>query len=468
MSRGQKLVVNSIIMGIGTVLPKMATFVVLPILTAFLTKNEYGQYDLILTSMSLILPFFSLLIEQAVFRMLLESDLNSKSEIITNSSMYILVASSILFIISQFVLFHFEFTLRILISLYLVLNLCYSYVLQVCRGLGYIKRYSISSIVNTIVSLLLIVLFVKLVNLGLIGLMYANTISVFLALGYILYTVKEIRCINLNNINIKTLKQMFLYSIPLLPNSVSWWVIGVSDRWIISMMLGIEMTAIYAVSTKIPSMFNIIYNSFNLAWQESAAVTLKDSDVSDYYSKVFNFVFNFLVGLLLLLFSISPMLFNSLIDESYCSAFYQMPILFIAMFFNSIAAYYGGIYVAFKNTKNIGFSSFIAALLNVILNFMLISKFGLFAASFSTLFAYLALTVYRGINLRKHVNIRYNWRTIFLSVMAILFSAGASYSSSYYFKGINLVFSICVAVILNRSFITKIVEKFKYPFKSSI
>ena len=72
MSREGKLVKNTMILSIGTFLPKLASFITLPILTECLTKDEYGTYDLIIVLVSLFLPAVTLQIQTAAFRFLID------------------------------------------------------------------------------------------------------------------------------------------------------------------------------------------------------------------------------------------------------------------------------------------------------------------------------------------------------------------------------------------------------------
>lgn len=449
MRREKRLLINSFILGLGNVLPKISTFITLPILTSALSKFEFGKYDLIVTSMSFILPLFSLLVEQAVFRFLLDSNSEDKKKLITNSALYILISSIFLYFLGQLVLKQFEYGLRILICVYVVLNLYYTYAIQVCRGLGLLKKYSFSSIINTLLNLLFVVLLVGKMETGFYGLITSLVVSIFVASIFAIHSSGIIKLFSLKLYDSQCIKGLLTYSIPLLPNSISWWIIGVSDRWIIATMLGVEMNAIYAVSNKIPSMFNLIYNNFNLAWQESASITYKDSDVTEYYTNIFNYLFNFLAGMLLILITISPIIFKVFIHESYSIAYYQIPILFLAMFFNSMASYYGGIYVALKKSKNMGLTSFFAAFLNVLINFVFISRVGLYAASFSTLASYFLLTLYRAIDVQKYIHIKYNLIEIINKIAIITIIAVVSYLNIYYLNIINFVLATSLSIILN-------------------
>ena len=93
MSRGGKLAKNTIILAIGTFLPKLASFITLPILTGCLSKESYGTYDLIVVLVSLFLPAVTLQIQTAAFRFLI--DIRDKKEnvksIITNITAFVCI-----------------------------------------------------------------------------------------------------------------------------------------------------------------------------------------------------------------------------------------------------------------------------------------------------------------------------------------------------------------------------------------
>ena len=72
MEREKALAKNTIIIGFGTFLPKVASIITLPIVTGSLTKAEYGTYDLLLTLISLVLPLATLQIQTAAFRFLVQ------------------------------------------------------------------------------------------------------------------------------------------------------------------------------------------------------------------------------------------------------------------------------------------------------------------------------------------------------------------------------------------------------------
>lgn len=450
MKREKRLLLSTFIMSFGTVLPKVISFLILPVMTASLTKIEYGKYDLVLTSVSLVIPLFSLLIEQGVFRFLLDSNTqNDKKKIVTNSFLFIFGTSILLFLITFVVLNRYSVDQSLLISLYFALSIYNNYAIQLCRGLGLLKIYALTSIINSILNLFLIIIFVGELKCGLQGLFTVLDISIVLSTFFAFLFSRTFNFISWKSLDYKVLKELLKYSSPLLVNSLSWWVVGVSDRWIITTFLGVEMNAIYAVANKIPSLINLLYNNFNLAWQESAIISSKDDDKERYYTNIFNYLFDFLTGSLLILLTVSPVLFKLFIDESYLLAYYQMPILFVAMFFYCLASYYGGIYVAQKETKNISITTLIAAALNLFLNLIFISKYGLYAASISTLISYLVLTLYRAIHSRKYVRIKYNYFRIVFCLTILVVVVLINHLNIYGYNIFNFSIAVITAMILN-------------------
>ena len=58
---------------------------------------------------------------------------------------------------------------------------------------------------------------------------------------------------------------MYQYSIPLVPNGISWWIVNVSDRTIITAIIGTAANGIYAVSNKFPTILSSLLGIFNLS-----------------------------------------------------------------------------------------------------------------------------------------------------------------------------------------------------------
>lgn len=107
---------------------------------------------------------------------------------------------------------------------------------------------------------------------------------------------------------------------------------------------------------------------------------------------------------MLLLMSVSPLLFEILLINNIAKHITRWG-AFLGVFSSCIVPFYGGIYVAKQKTNNVGWSSLVGAILNIIINVLMIRKIGLFAASISTVVSFIIIAIYRTWDLKKYANI---------------------------------------------------------------
>lgn len=454
MSRSKDLAKNTFILALGTFLPHLGALVTLPIYTGMLTKTELGRYDLVVVTVYIIAVVVTLQIQQAVFRFLI--DVRGKQDentYITNAVLFEIFPAIIASAIFGFTFRDIPALPRVLIALYTFLNIQFLVFGQIARGLGKNKVYSIGAIINTVLNLILVVVLMVGRGLGF------NGLFISLNLAFLAGTIFQIvvcgipKKIDIRFLDKSTIKELLGYSWPMVPNTLAIWTVTTFAKWVIRFFLGLEMNAVFAVAGKIPNIFNLAYGTFNMAWQESASIAVSDNDKDSYYTKVFNTFLFIITGILLLLIAGTPILFKILIKGSYADAYNQIPILFISVFFSSIASFYGSMYIAHKLTKSVGISSALAALVSCILNLLLIKPLGLYAASLSMVFSFIVLAVYRGIDLHRKnvVQIKYAPIATVSCFVLVMISAVLCYMQSFWPNIINLVLAVLASLILNRN-----------------
>lgn len=460
VKRERELAKNTIIISFGQLLPKLTTLITLPILTLYLTKSEYGTYDLINTLVSLIIPVIVLKLDMGVFRFLIEyrNDEKKRIAIISTTYLFISCTSIISAIVIFFVLRGIEPITKSLICIYFVLDIIYIATLQMVRGLSKNVIYALSSILYAILNMCFIVLLIQVKQDGLNGLLVSMNIGAGVSSAFLVAVSglwKDASFV----FSIPLLKEMLSYSWPLIPNSLSLWVMNLSDRLVVTAFLGVEMNAIYAVANKIPNLLNIVQSSFSAAWQENASLTVNSDDTEAYYSSMFDALFRILVGATSLLIGFTPLLFKILINGDYDTAYYQMPLLFAGMFFSTLSSFLGGIYAAHKRTKSVGVTTTLAAFCNFIVDLALIRNIGLYAASFSTFISYFLLVIFRMIDIKKFQKMRYDYRNIIVCSIILVIMGMASHMNNWILNVINLSVGIILAVIINRKIIITVIMK---------
>ena len=443
MSKGKDLAKNTAIVSIGKICTQLITFFLLPVYTAVLSNEEYGVVDLLNTLTSLLLPIVTLQIEQGIFRYLIDCRENNEKQIklITTIIRFMIIQSIVCIVIflcvSPFI--HNEYKYFLMANL--LMGIFSSLLLQICRGLGDNATYAIGSFITGAFTVVLNVIFIVAFRWGAYGMLGATAISNFICAVYIFLKRKIYKYIKPKQFDKTILKEIIKYSVPLIPNMISWWIVSAYDRTIISAVIGIAQNGIYSAANKFSGVFTTLYSVFNLTWTESAAININSEDRDEFFSKILDFVIRFFGSLCLGTIAIMPFVFNILINEIFAKAYYQIPILILGSVFNILVSFLGSIYVAKKLTKEIAKTSVIAAIINIFVNIVLIKSIGLYAASISTVIAYALMFIYRWIDVKKYV--KFNVNKILMFALIIMYGVTIF---TYYLK--NTMISVVVLVIV--------------------
>lgn len=467
MDREKALAKNTFIIAIGTFLPKFSSIITLPIITGGLSKAEMGTYDLISTLVSLFLPVATMQIQSAAFRFLIDvrEDEKGTKRIITNIVSFILPTSLIALTILYFCLGSVSPVIRWLICLYFFSDILMLSTQQIVRGLSYNKLYSASSVTISFSNMLLIVLTITVGKQGLVGVLASITIATTIGLIMLLVKGHILTKIDLSLLSKKTLLEVLSYSWPMIPNSLSNWVLSFSDRAVLTAFMGLEANAIYSVANKIPALFTTVQGTFVFAWQENASLASKDSDAETYYSEMFDSILGILVGIMALLIAATPVLFWLLIRGDYKEAYYQMPILFMGMLFSSMASFIGGIYVAHKKTRSVGITTILAAACNLVIDLVFVHKIGIFAASISTLVSYVFLTIYRMVDVQKFQKVKFNTGRFSSLIALLVLMCGICWINTIALNVFNIILGCIIAVAVNRKILKSILLTLKQKMK---
>lgn len=461
MSREGKLAKNTLILSIGSFLPKLAAFITLPILTGYLTKEEYGMFDQVTVLVSLLLPAATLEIQIAAFRFLIDvrKNIEEIKNIVTNIFVFIIPTSIVTLAVLYFIMYTQPVIVRLFICLYLLADIVVNCARQVCRGLDRTVEYTVSAIISAAGKIILVAACIYWLNLGLLGAVISMFGASTISLVYLILKVRLYRYIDPKCINGKKTVEMLKYSWPMVPNSLSAWVMRASDRMVVIAFMGLEANAVYAVANKLPSLLDLAQRTFTMSWQENASIVSKDDDAGEYYSSMFRTILDMLTGFFCLLIPLTPLLFKLLIRGSYDEAYNHIPILFVAMFFLGLSTYIGGIFIAYKRTKSIGLTTVAAAVINLLTDIGTIKFIGLYAASGSTLVSYVFLFVFRLITVQKIIRVRFSKSHMLVTFLLIGVSCALYYCRSLPADVVNLLFGTAVFVALNRPFIKAVYKK---------
>lgn len=465
MSRDKQLFKNTIILAIGMVLPKIFTILTIPIYSSYLNVEEFGGVDFVTTIiLGLVVPILTLQLENGVFRFLIEAKTEREKKHYISTSYYLVLVLSL---IAMGVMYFIPVaglntpSLRVVLAIYVAVETLILFFRNVVRGLGKNGQYALNSIISVVVNFVMMVITMMVLKIGVYGYMLSLLIPDVVALLYLVFKEKLYKYIGLKYVDMDYLGKLLRYSLPLIPNAISWFVINFSDKVIIVSLLGQAAQGIYATAYKIPNMFNMFYQAFNLAWTESASRNADRKGLEKYYSRMFAQLFKLLSAGAMLLIAFAPFVFKVLVQgESYFAAIEYMPLLIVSTYLSCMAAFYGSIYVAAKESKKAGVTSFVAAIVNLVVHFGLITWLGLHAAVISTFVSFLVLTLYRAYDINQHYyRIRYNYRVIILVIILMSLLVGLYYIDSLSINLLAMFISIVMSLFLNEKIIKMILRK---------
>lgn len=466
MKQEKELIKNTFIIAIGKFSTQIVSFLLVSLYTAKLTTQEYGSYDLIITIITFITPFITLTFEESMFRFLIDAkNRREEKSIITQTVVTILTMLAIACLIIFLVIKIFSINTTKLFIPYVIAVVLMALMNALVRGLGKIKLYSLSNFILSVLTIVLNVVLILGTNLKVDGLLLSVIIANLVMVLFLSIKLKLKEFIDFKLMNKKLMKEMLTYSIPLIPHSLSWTIINLSDRLIIAGALGTASNGIYAISNKFPTIINTVYNYFAIAWKESAAKALHEEDSGQYYNKIYEALKNMVYSATVLVIAFVPFVFNILIKGGYQEAYLYIPILVFSVYFSNMASFYGGIFSAYKKTKIIGTTTLVSAIINLVIDIVFIKTIGIYAAAISTLLASMFLYVYRKYKIKDFVKLKHSKDMSFTIIITLIVFL-SYYSNNIIFKGIALLFTIIYALMMNKGVVKMFAGKFIKKNKS--
>lgn len=450
MNEKSRLIKNTGIIAIGNLSTKLVSFLLLPLYTSILSTSEYGTVDYIISLSVFFAPVISLLMDESMFRFLIDcKNDKEKTQVISISLIYILIGSIIFLFIALPVKYLFNFSYANYLIVYVLSIVLSSMISALLRGIGRTDKYAVYNFLISVSQLVLNVVFIALLSYGVDGMLLASIISHAVFPIIYVYNMKLWRYISFKNIEKKLAVDMIKYSIPLIPNKLSWTIINLSDRIIIMNVLGSNQAGLYAISNKFPSLMDMIYGFFYQSWKESSARIVNEKSKDQFYNEIYNYLKKIMFSIVLCIISFMPIAFKIMINSSFYDAIWYVPILLLGTYYANISGFYGGIFTAYKDTKIMGVTTIVAALLNLVINILLIWKVGLYAAAISTFVSNFVVYLYRKNKVSSYVKLFENRRENFIAYFILFIVISLFYLNTTISIVVSCLISIFYGILNN-------------------
>ncbi|MBE6768264.1 MAG: hypothetical protein E7549_05055 [Ruminococcaceae bacterium] len=419
MNRYKKLLKNSGVFFIANMGSKLATFLLVRFYTGVLTQAEYGTADLLFSTVNLIVPIITLCITEAALRFSID-DRENRPKILTMScaialggNLLLLLAAFLLWGVAPFGGHPLLFCgMSLASSLHLVTT-------QFTRGIGKTKLFALSGVLHTVLQIGFNILFLlPPLSWGITGYLWASLLANAVTVMIVFFGGRLWEYLT-PVFDKAYLKEMLIYSCPLIPNQLCWQLMHSSSRYVIVFVLSEAANGLYAAASKLPTIISVVSHIFFQAWQLSSVDEAKSADKAHFYSKVFTILAMVLTCGTSFCFVILQPLYGVFVDASYYEGWRCTPYLFIGVLFSCYSGFIGTNYVAMKKTKGAFFTTVVGAVLNIVLNLVLVPLCGIIGSAIATAVAYAVTWLVRAWDTRKFVTVHYGVRDFILPTVLL-------------------------------------------------
>lgn len=452
---------NFFVYGIGGIISKLIPFIMLPIITILLPDTEMlGVSDLSNTLVSLMSALAVMGMYDALYRMFFEKedDVNYKKKLCSTTLLFTFFCSVIVFLIivigrsffAKVFLKDSKFEMIIVISAITVLVGATNTIVSAPTRMQnkrkvFLVTNAIGPLISYAISINLICKGYYYIALPIGGLISAVIIEV------LFYCLNK-EWFNWRLFDKKSLKELLMIAIPLLPNFLVYWIFNSFDKVMIANLMSVSEAGIYSVTAKIGQISQLIYMAFAGGWQYFSFVTMKEKNQVEMNSKIFEYlgVLSFLATMGLC--SISYLIFETLFPKEYLKGYIVAPYLFLAPLLQMMFQVIANQFLVIKKTWPNFFILMGGAIINVVLNYFLIPNVGIEGAAIATLLGYIVSVVVCCAVLSKMKLFIISKKFLICIVCFVVYCAGwrLLYSERLLLSVLNIIVTVSVFILIYR------------------
>lgn len=402
-SKAPQSIKASIWFMICSLLQKAISFITIPIFTRLLSSEEYGFYSVYMSWENILMIFATLNLSYQVFNNGMIKYKNDRNGYASSMVGLTLVSSIIMFII--YIIFSKQWSNYTNVSfMYMILMITDMIFVGILGIFTVRERYDfkykiivlltvISMITNPILGIIFVLYFKDKVLGRIVSIVIINVIVGIIASIILYKRSKKI-------INLDYWKYALKIDFPLVPHYLSMVLLNSSDRIMIGSMLGNSFVAYYSIAYNVAMIMQILINSINSSFNPWLYQKLEKKE----YSNIRKNSSLLISGVALV--TILPMFFGPEViyilgSSEYASAANIMSIISASVFMIYLYSLFISVELFFEKSKLVMIGSVFTTIINIILNYLFINKYGYIAAGYTTLISYIVLTIFHYLNIKK-------------------------------------------------------------------
>lgn len=431
-SRIKELLQNTALFTVANIGSKLLTFLMVPLYTAVLSTEEYGISDLVQTTSALLYPLLTCMISEAVLRFSFlneEYSIKSVFSVGVKFTFLSIIVCSILGVFFPYIPFFkslgvYVFFIPVYFFTQSLLNLGHKF----ARGIDRVKVSAIAGLLHAVTIIVLNLFFLLVLKIGITGYLLSYILGDGVSILYIAckcrantYWVRE------DNRYLQS--QMLKYSLPLVPNSLSWWALSSVNRYIMLSVVGISVVGVYSATLRIPSILTVLSDIFAQAWLLSALKNYGTPESRAFIKAMHNRFFSILIVLTGAIILLSEPLAKILLSGEFSSYWYIIPYLFISVFWGALVGFLGSVFSAERKNTMQFVSTAVGAVVSVLFTILLLRRYGVIIVALATMLGYFVIWLVRRLAVNKYIDIGFGTfesilQGLVLLALAVLTSKG--------------------------------------------
>ena len=469
-SKYRYLAKNTMLFAINSFGSKLLVFLLVPLYTNVLSTAEYGIADIISTSATLLTYIFTINIADAVLRFAIEEGSDHNRILAYGIRIHFFgsfLLGAVLFLTWMFDLvkwpgycFVFLFLVYFSYSIHLILN-------NYLRAIDKIKEVAISGLITTLVTAISNIILLLVCDLRLIGYLVSILAGLSLSSIYCLIIVKpSLKTWGVDCCDPSTRREMCRYSIPLIFNSVAWWMNSSIDKYFVIFMCGVSVNGLVSVAYKIPTILSVFHRIFSQAWNLSAIKEYDENDSDGFFTKIYSSYNAGLVILCSVLILLNIPIARLLFAKDFFIAWQYSSVLLLSTLFSCLSGIIGSVFTAVKNSKIFAYSTVSSAVVNCVLNVTLIYYFGPIGAVAATAISFVCVWGIRLICVRKYMTLRIDINRDLFAYALVVIQVVFEHFEDHFYIGQAVIFLLIMA--LYKQFIFNILNVIKRRVFASV
>ena len=414
---------NTLVFALGGLAVKAVSLVLMPLYTTALTTGEYGTAELLNSAIEIVLPLLSLGVVEALYRFSIDDDV-AKKELFANSLLVLgggVVCTGALCSLAGAV-----WGMKHGVSFFaLFCSVCFfKATTQLARGLGHVRRFVAYGLLNALTMVFSTYLLLVHARAGIDGYLWSFTVGYLVGGMAAFLGSAEYRLLVPFRADRVLLRRMLVYSLPLVPNLLSWWLVSVSGRYVVLWGSGLVAAGLFTAASKMPALVNIVASVFQQAWQYSTAREINSPDSGAFFGSVLRGYSLATLSAAGLVIALNRPISRLMLQAEFADGWRYVPLLMLAATFGVMTIFFGTFYQALMNSRMLMVSTVLGAGVNVVLGVALVPFMGPWGAGLAGAVAYVLVLVVRARDLRRRIDLpmdgpRLTYQLVLLSIMAV-------------------------------------------------